>query len=439
MRTADVMVVGAGASGLMIARKLSQEGLNVVILEARDRVGGRILTIEDPAFTVPLEAGAEFIHGNLPVTINLLKEAGLHYRASSGEAWRFFSGLLQQDTDFMEKDELVTNKLDELKQDITVARFLETNFREDKYAVLKQEIKGFVEGYDSGDTNRASAFALRTEWESNDEDQHRVDGGYIQLIRYLEKECREKDCSIHTSSIVKQVIWGESKVEVTTDDHKRYTAKKIIITVPLGVLQAADRSQAAISFAPALPKHQQAWKLLGFGNVIKVLLLFKNPFWNDPRLADGKDLKSMGWLFSGEPIPTWWSQFPDDSPLLTGWLAGPGAGTHKETDEAEILDKALGSLCKIFTLTKEQLLGEIIYSKVFNWVADPFTLGAYSYLTPETPAARKQLGMPVENTIFFAGEALYDGPEVGTVEGALANGLEVSALVLRGFAAGNHL
>ncbi len=438
MRTEDVIVVGAGASGLMIARKLSQEGFNVVILEARDRVGGRILTIENPAFVLPVEAGAEFIHGNLPVTINLLKEAGLQYRASGGDAWRFADCGLQQDTGFKEKDDLITNKLDELRQDITVASFLETNFSDDKYAGLKQEIKGFVEGYDSGDIKRASAFALRTEWESNnDGDQHRVDGGYIQAIRYLEKECRDKGCSIHTSSIVKQVSWVENKVEVITHEHKRYTAKKIVTTVSLGVLQAEDSSKAAISFTPALPDHQQALKLLGFGNVIKVLLLFNSPFWKDPLFADGKDLNSMGWLFSGEPIPTWWSQFPDDSPLLTGWLAGPGAGSHRETGDAEMLDKALGSLCTIFSLTMEQLLEKLVHSQVFNWVADPFTLGAYSYVTPETPAARQQLGMPVENTIFFAGEALYDGPEMGTVEGALANGLEVAALVLKVFTAGN--
>ena len=141
----------------------------------------------------------------------------------------------------------------------------------------------------------------------------------------------------------------------------------------------------------------------------------------------------MGWLFSEATIPTWWTQVPDDAALITGWLAGPKAEAWKFADNSKILNEAVASLSVFFGMSKDVLSELLVYSHVLNWLADPFSLGAYSYATPETLGAQKQLGMPVENTIFFAGEALYDGPELGTVEGALANGLAVAKLVKKAF------
>jgi monoamine oxidase len=167
--------------------------------------------------------------------------------------------------------------------------------------------------------------------------------------------------------------------------------------------------------------------------VIKILLLFSHAFWKDRQSADGKSLKEIGWLFSGETIPTWWTQAPDGSALLTGWLAGPKAQAFKDADDSTILQVAIESLGQIFTMKPFELAAMLAHSKVVNWVADPFSLGAYSYATPETREAARQASIPVDNTIFFAGEALYDGPEIGTVEAALANGLRVAKVVLEGF------
>ncbi len=432
MSTADVIVVGAGACGLMAARKLSEAGKKVTILEARDRIGGRIHTVEEAAFAMPFETGAEFIHGNLPVTLGLLKEAGIQHRVSGGDSWQFTDNELKQDDDFMGEGDLLTSKLRHLKKDMTVAAFFEAHFPGEEFSALKEGVKGFVEGYDAADTNRASAFALRKEWQDiSDGAQYRVEGGYIALIRFLENECRKNGCSIWLNTTVKEVNWRAGDVDVTTDNHQRYTANKIIITIPLGVL--CDQGKAAISFLPSLAEKEQSFKALGYGGVIKILLLFRHAFWQDPQSADGKSLKEMGWLFSGETIPTWWTQAPDDSALLTGWLAGPKAQAFKDADDSAILQVAMQSLGSIFTMKPFELEAMLSYSKVVNWVADPFSKGAYSYATPESRQAARQASLPVDNTIFFAGEALFDGPEIGTVEAALGNGLQVAKAVLEGF------
>ena len=429
-RSADIIVVGAGASGLMIARILSEAGKNVIVLEARDRTGGRIHTIGEPAFLMPLETGAEFIHGDLPVTFRLLKEAGIHYRNTGGDSWTAAAGEFMQD-DYMNNDDLLTDKLNGLKEDITVAAFLETYFSSEEHNGLRETITGFVEGYDAADINRASTFALRKEWQDiNEGSQYRVDGGYTHMIRFLETESRKNGCLILLSSVVKEILWQQGIVNVIAADRERYTAKKIVITVPLGVLNADYLCRAAISFTPSLTGKEKLFQSLGYGGVIKVLLLFNHAFWKDIITPGKKSLKDMGWIFSGESIPTWWSQAPEDSALLTGWLAGPKAQALKDTDDQAILYKALESLCKIFTLGRFELTEMLAYSAVVNWISDPFSLGAYSYATPGTREAVRQLSIPVDNTIFFAGEALYDGDETGTVEAALGNGLKVAGLVL---------
>jgi monoamine oxidase len=435
MRSAEIIIVGGGASGLTAARQLSHDGKSVIVLEARDRLGGRIHTLEGPAFINPVETGAEFVHGNLPATRRLLREAAIHTTVSGGDAWRSVEGKLVQDEgDFMGEGDILTKKLQALKEDCTVESFLEAAFSGDHNAELRETVRGFVEGYDAADISRASAFALRNEWqETSAGEQYRVAGGYAPMIRFLEADCRKHGCFMELSTVVKQITWKKESVVVTTSNNQVYTAKKIIVTVPLGVLCAEEGEAAGIRFVPALDNHSTLFKRLGYGGVIKILLLFNRPFWKEISPSGDKTLDEMGWLFSNEPVPTWWSQAPDDSALLTGWLAGPKALAFKHLENDAILHTAMDSLCRIFNLRQFDLSEMLAYSTVANWVADPFSLGAYSYATPQTAEVVKQLSIPLENTLFFAGEALYEGPEIGTVEAALVNGAKVATRVLDSF------
>jgi monoamine oxidase len=124
--------------------------------------------------------------------------------------------------------------------------------------------------------------------------------------------------------------------------------------------------------------------------------------------------------------------------LLTGWVAGPKADELKTADEETIIQKAIDSLASLFSLTEDELKANLQTSYVFNWAADPFTRGAYAYSTIGTKEARKTLMEPVEETLFFAGEALYDGTEMGTVEAALVSGQRVAKEVLVSEEVFNH-
>ncbi|HSC37763.1 MAG TPA: FAD-dependent oxidoreductase, partial [Chitinophagaceae bacterium] len=139
--------------------------------------------------------------------------------------------------------------------------------------------------------------------------------------------------------------------------------------------------------------------------------------------------KNTGFIISEEPVGTWWTQ-SERSGLLTGWLGGPRAAHLEGMKDAGIVQLALRSLAGIFNKTVEELHTLLVDAKVANWQKDPFSIGAYSYDTIHTAAARQLLRTPLENTLFFAGEALYEGVSPGTVEAALNSGAAVAQLLL---------
>lgn len=430
----DVIVIGAGASGLMAAAKLSEAGKSVLVLEACDRLGGRIHTLLNSGFSMPVELGAEFVHGDLPVTLQLMQEAGIALEEMRGEAWQVKDGKLVTGNRFMNEWGLLEERLRGLKHDVTIADFLEENFPGDKYIQLKKSVRGFVEGYDAADTNRASSFALRDEWFGEEESaQYRVMGGYGPMMDFLAKKSHDAGCNILLNAVVKEIRWQPGMVEVLTVDGKNYQAKKVVITLSLGVLQQEESVKGAVAFSPRIPDHMAAVRSMGFGHVIKILLEFSEPFWKELAMDNPNTSKQeMGFLFSEGVIPTWWTQHPQKTAMLTGWLAGPNATKYTGLADEDILRLAVQTLANIFRVNEKILKSKITAWQVANWAVNPFARGAYAYATLENVKARDILGRPVENTIFFAGEALYEGPEMGTVEAALASGVQVATKIVSG-------
>jgi monoamine oxidase len=417
----NIIIVGAGAAGLMAARELLKEGYIVTVLEASDRLGGRIQTIRDSRFKFPVEKGVEFIHGDLPLTIQLLKEAAIRYTHVKGEMIRIVNGEWKKQDEFaVGWDELI-QQLNQVRDDETVNDFLNKNFADKKYDELRNSVLRFAQGFDLADPAKASILSLREEWMEEGE-QYRIPGGYDQFIDYLENQCRHLGGFIYTSSVVKKIVWQKNDVTVVTKDEKKYYGHKVIVTASLGILQ---NDPPVISFYPAISDHIIITEKIGFGSVIKVLLEFKEAFWEEKK-------KKIGFLFTDEMIPTWWTQYPSSYPLLTGWAGGPQSWPLENKTDEDILQLALRSLSNIFKRPVDELKQLLTASLVANWRNDLYSSGAYSYNTIGSKQAQKFFDIPIDDTVFFAGEAFYDGSSPGTVEAALVSAKNVADKIMSG-------
>jgi monoamine oxidase len=434
IKNEHVIIIGAGASGLIAARELSRAGFSVSILEARNRIGGRIFTFKDEIFSTPVELGAEFIHGELPFTFRLLKEYGINYSSIKGEVWQAHKGQLEKEKDFVEEHRhLLKKKLKAIRRDLPVTKFLDYNFPKENYTALRESVTKFVEGFDTANANFASTKTFREEWlEAENWKQYRIKGGYQKLIDAISADCQKNDTEIYLSTIVKKIHWKEGNVLLTCEDEKTFRANKVIITVPLGVLKADKKSRASIEFIPALEEKENAMKHLGYGHVIKILLLFRKEFWKDKKLQEQLDEKfdDLFFLFSEEPIPTWWTQHPLSYPLLTGWLAGPAAEQRINNSEKEIVQESIQSLANIFKIEKNTLMEQLVASKVVNWSKDDFSLGSYTYTTPGAEKWITLLSKSVKRTLFFAGETFAPDSGIGMVEAALASGTRIAEKII---------
>lgn len=422
----QIIIIGAGAAGLIAARDLSRQSHRVTILEARKRPGGRIFTFSDKSFANPVEAGAEFIHGKQKVTFSLLKEYGLKSAPTKGNIWHIRGENPEKDTEFVDDHHLLLQrKLSDLSRDIPIGDLLKRYFRGPSFKELRSSVRGFVEGYETAPLENFSAKAFEKDWlDAEDWSMERIVRGYGALIDALVKDCKNLGCRFRFSHAVNRIRWQKGNVEVVCSNGNKFSGDRALITVPLPVLQ-----KKGIRFYPEFKTRQNTWKELGSGNVIKILLNFKSKFWEDKTLLNipGTDFNKLFFLFSQAQVPVWWTQYPTSSALLTGWLSGPAAGRFSKLSNREILEIGLQSLAAIFDLKKAVVRSFLQASKVFNWTADQYCLGSYAYTTVGNERKVEKAKRPESNTLFFAGEYLAE--PVGTVESALKSGMEAARII----------
>jgi monoamine oxidase len=419
----ELVIIGAGAAGLIAARELARGGKAVTLLEARDRCGGRIETLPAAEFGYAAEGGPEFVHGAAHHTRALMLEAGLSLTPSRGTAWHAEDGVLAADDRSTPHAAEFRRGLSALQDDLPVAEFLARDFGDPKYAELRRSITRMVEGYDAADPSRASTFALREEWLGRGiAQQGRIAEGYGALMDFLLAECRRQGVTVHFGAAVTAIDADGLKITVRCHDGRSFAADGAVLTVPLPLLASIALPQDARAVATA------ALADIGFGNVVKILLRFSQRWWANHA---GQDLADMSFLFSSAAVPTWWTQHPVPHPVLTGWLAGPRANAVAMLSEGEVIARALGSLAQNFAVSTDWLKGLLVASRAIDWGADPFARGAYSYATPRTHQVLAQVDRAHAN-VWFSGEAFYGGPEMGTVEAAFASGWRAARTILRG-------
>lgn len=436
----DVVIIGAGAAGLAAARTLADSGRSVLVLEARDRIGGRIWTRREADVGTPVELGAEFIHGQVPQTLQLLQEAGQAALDTEGSHWTLLHGKLQQRSDNLFDQVQKAMKAASLpdEPDIPFQQFLDQGSRYGLSQEAAALARRFVQGFDAADPARVSTRSIAEEWASGgmiDSPQSRPLGGYSSILTALAGRLDRSTVRLQLQTIVETVHWRPGTVEIDglfVDRPFRVTATKAIVTVPIGVLQLPKGAHGAIDFNPALEDKRGALAGIASGAVLKVVLRFRTPLWEK---LDGGRYREASFFYSLEtPFPTFWTSMPLRSPLLTAWMGGPPAASLSEKSDAQIIHAALGSVEDMFG---EQLPGgkaQLEAAYVHNWQRDPFSNGAYSYVTfGNNDTARRTLAAPLKATLFFAGEAANTEGEAGTVAGALQSGFRAAREVNESF------
>jgi monoamine oxidase len=431
----DILIVGGGAAGLAAGVELAEAGRRVLLLEARERLGGRILTkhvvAPNGSKLPPIELGAEFIHGEHVITWEYLRAAGLaaepmparHERRDGARRDRF------PDV-FAKLAELLERDLREGHPDRPFGDLLrERRAAGDDPATL-DAIAQFVQGFHAAKLSRIGTAALRASEETEAQDGERpfrLRDGYDALVRALEGRVCRAGGEIRLGTTVTSVRWrpGEVAVEMDAADGAVATVQvpRAILAVPLGVLRAPDHAERTLSIAPEPPGWRRAFTHLEVGYAARVVLQFDAPWWNDTGTGPG-------FIHGpGESFPVWWTVRPREAPIITGWSGGPAAASLAGLRCADVVERALVSLAAVFGRSVAELTARMQHAYYHDWAGDPLARGGYSYGGVGAQAACVLLRQPVENTLYLAGEALVEG-RFGTVHAALADGRRAARMIL---------
>jgi monoamine oxidase len=436
-RPYDVAVVGAGAAGLAAARALAAAGKRVAIVEARDRIGGRIRTehrqLGKSATTVPIELGAEFVHGLPLETWRLLHEAHLRTYELQGETRRYADGRVTTERDSGAVPLRVLEKLGAwLKHkapdfDVSFAEALRLAGIDDP---SRAEASAYVEGFNAADARIIGVRALVRQQQAEDAiDADRlfhVASGYDALPHHLAACCAAQGAEILLDHPVEALRWAPKHVVLAgrTAAGKPFAlqAARAVVTLPLGVLKAGS-----VRFEPPPARILAHAQRLQMGAVLRLTLTFRSRFWPE----------ATSFLLTQGALPAiWWTPYPDTSPMITGWLGGADVTKFDRqrgcrTSADALLDAALDTLAQTFRIEAREVAGWLVSSHLHDWQTDPFARGAYSYVPAGAADASLHLSYPVDGTLFFAGEHTDTSGHWGTVHAALRSGLRAADQLLQ--------
>jgi monoamine oxidase len=418
-----IIVIGAGAAGLAAANDLATRGLRVILLEARDRAGGRICTVASTTGRSPVELGAEFIHGKRNEVWNLVRMAKLHTHQVPDRHWRFAREELSEYKEFWNDLAKVTGRIARSGPDQSFIGWIarHTDLPND----VRQLALDHVEGFHAAPSERISAHAVAEADSTSERDEgqlaFRIRTGYGSLIRWLLARLLSQNVQIIFNTAVKTIQWEPGAVQVETrslSGGQTFHGSRVLITVPLGVLQ----SEEGILFEPELTEKLGPIHMLGMGHAIKLTLEFRSRFW---------PVANFGFIHSDDEwLPTWWAD--ERGLLLTGWAGGPRAEWLGCEEKDEICYQGFRALSRIFKVDTARIQDLLVGAYWHDWTHDSFARGAYSFTPVRRMEMPRRLAEPVADTLFFAGEATVSSGEQGTVHAALASGRRAAREAIAG-------
>jgi monoamine oxidase len=431
-RRFDIAIVGAGAAGLAAAGELSRAGASVALLEARRRLGGRIWTRRPQGWPVPLELGPEFIHGRDEKFFALLGEAGLSAVRLPDAHIEIAGSRARHLADLWGKFDAMTRRLGRGDEDRSVAEELRRR-RRSFTAAERRLLTTMVEGYDASPIERASAQALSTAGEppvgDDDRAQFRPVEGYGRLVDWLHARLDASGARLLRSTVVRRIAWRRGAVRVATS-RGEIRARRVLVTVPIGVLRAPAGSRGAIAFDPDPPALRRAVAGLAMGDVVRLVLRFREPFWREAPLLKRAGRGDANFFhLPGAAFPTWWTCAPVEAPVVTAWSGGTAAAALLRLPKPRIVRRALDTFADALGVPRSRVARQVLDWDLHDWTGDPYTRGAYSYALVGGALAGKRLMRPVEDTLFFAGEAIGEG-DSGTVPAAIASGRRAARQIL---------
>jgi len=423
----DVLILGAGMAGLAAARALGERGVRVTVLEAKDHVGGRVMSRVAEGGGV-VELGAEFVHGRAPELWALIHECGVETTERDGTMLReeWGGGVIEDDP----QDEAMFAPLEKLEnfkgEDVAFADWLVASDvpEEERGALL-----GYVEGFNAADASRIGVKSLGMQQKAEDATEGdrawHVRGGYAQLAEYLVKRVKELGGDVRLNCEVLGVRWSEGAVELETSVGVM-RAKQCVVALPLGVLQAGFRIEPE-------PRAMVAARRLEMGHAVRFTMVFRERWWERSAALAKEKLASMSFLFTPQrAVKVWWTAHPETEalPALTGWVGGTRAKELEGKSAGELGREACVELASTFGIAEDEVRAQLVATYTHDWSGDTFSRGAYSYVPVGAIDAPAAMAEAVADTLFFAGEHTDVTGHWGTVHAAIRSGLRAAAQVL---------